>query len=98
MGCWKGLPTLRQKTISSKSRTVLIAELETAAWADHVMAHFWYFGGAREVALHRHSQLSNYLWVDGHATTEKFSSTFDLEQKNLTFGILGRPVGREWAA
>lgn len=69
------------KSVPSTSRTVLVSELESGSGTDHVMAHFWYFGGATEVAQDRHAQLSHYLWVDGHASTEHFSHTFDLAKK-----------------
>lgn len=78
MGLAEG-PTYEQlKSINSTSRTVLVAELESGSNADHIMAHFWYFGGDIEVAVHRHGQLSNYLWVDGHASTGDFPGTFAL--------------------
>jgi prepilin-type N-terminal cleavage/methylation domain-containing protein/prepilin-type processing-associated H-X9-DG protein len=66
------------RKIPCTSRTVMIAEIETAAKTDHVMAHFWYFGGASEVASQRHLEVANYLWVDSHVTADKFSTTFDL--------------------
>ncbi len=69
-------PRLRQ--VAATSRTILIAEIETEANTDHVMAHFWYLGGASEVAQTRHANVSNYLWVDGHVTAQPFAETFDL--------------------
>jgi prepilin-type processing-associated H-X9-DG protein len=67
---------LRQ--IPCKTRTILMGELATGSMGDHVMAHFWLLGGAVEVAETRHGTTANYLWVDGHVTTEGFSDTFDL--------------------
>jgi prepilin-type processing-associated H-X9-DG protein len=67
---------LRQ--IPSLSRTVLMGELDTGSMGDHIMAHFWLLGGAVEVATRRHRESANYLWVDGHVSTEVFSDTFDL--------------------
>ncbi|MCH2116459.1 MAG: hypothetical protein MK161_02065 [Pirellulales bacterium] len=45
------------------------------------MAHYWYFGGAPEVATQRHFESANYLWVDGHVTANEFSATFDRSGK-----------------
>ena len=70
--------TLRR--IRATSRTVLLAELGTDSYSDHVMAHFWYLGGTTEVATTRHSGRSNYLWVDGHVSLNPFSETFELEK------------------
>ncbi len=67
------------QSVPSTTRTILVAELNAAPWTDHVMAHFWYSGGAVEVARSRHSELSNYLWVDGRASTHDFLSTFERE-------------------
>lgn len=73
-------PTFRRlKSLESTSRTILAGEIETAVSTDHFMAHFWYFGGAPEVDQDRHGRLSNYLWVDGHASTNDFTDTFDEE-------------------
>ena len=69
------------KSIPASSKTILVAELETGSSADHIMAHFWYFGGAVEVAQTRHGEVSNYLWIDGHANSGNFSSTFNQETK-----------------
>ena len=71
-------PTFRHlKDVPSTSRTVLVAELDSGSESDHVMAHVWHFGGEPEVAVDRHAGVSNYLWVDGHASTEFFTGTFD---------------------
>nr|WP_261342525.1 H-X9-DG-CTERM domain-containing protein [Botrimarina colliarenosi] len=45
------------------------------------MAHFWLTGGEPEIAPDRHTGVSNYLWVDGHATTAAFESTFNLDEE-----------------
>lgn len=71
--------TLRR--IQATSRTVLLAELGTDSYSDHVMAHFWYLGGTTEVATERHSGGSNYLWVDGHISLNSFKDTFNLKKK-----------------
>ena len=71
-------PTFRKlKTLESTSQTILTGEVGAGTATDHFMAHFWYFGGVPEVDQDRHAQLSNYLWVDGHATTNDFADTFD---------------------
>lgn len=69
------------RKISSTTNTILMGELATNSWSDHIMAHYWYFGGAPEVATNRHSTMSNYLWLDGHVTSQIFSDTFDQHQQ-----------------
>ena len=66
---------LRQ--IPSLTRTILMGELETGSMGDHIMAHFWPMGGAVEVAMTRHGETANYLWVDGHVSSEVFTDTYD---------------------
>ncbi len=68
------------RSVTSTSRTVLVAELQSGSKADHVMAHYWYLGGSPEVASERHAGVANYLWVDGHVSPHEFAETFDLEQ------------------
>jgi len=67
------------RNIPSTSRTVMVAEIETASQSDHVMAHFWYAGAIPEVATDRHLGVANYLWVDGHVSANDFAETFDIE-------------------
>lgn len=67
------------RSIGATSRTILIGELEAEPRVDHMMAHFWQIGGKPEVATDRHRGVSNYLWVDGHASTNQFEETFNLE-------------------
>lgn len=69
------------RSVPATSRTVLVAEIELASLADHVMAHLWYVGGAPEVAAERHASVANYLWVDGHVSPQQFADTFDMEQQ-----------------
>lgn len=72
-------PTYRfLRSVPATSRTVLVAEIDTAAHTDHVMAHTWYFGAAPDVAADRHSAAANYLCVDGHVSTRAFDETFNL--------------------
>lgn len=75
----KGPTYKRLKSVPSTSRTVLFAEVDGEQ--DHLMAHFWLTGGKPEIAPRRHAGVSNYLWVDGHATTAEFESTFDLAEE-----------------
>jgi prepilin-type N-terminal cleavage/methylation domain-containing protein/prepilin-type processing-associated H-X9-DG protein len=81
IGAAEGPTYTSLRKILCTSRTVMIAEIETAAKTDHVMAHYWYFGGAPEVATQRHFESANYLWVDGHVTANEFSTTFDRSGK-----------------
>jgi len=69
------------RCVPCTSRTVLVGEIEGGAMPDHVMAHFWYFGGTPEVAKDRHEEVSNYLWVDSHVSANRFEETFDLDDK-----------------
>lgn len=73
----------RVSLIPRPSSTVLFGELESGSMADHVMAHFWYLGGAPEVAKNRHGEKSNYLFVDGRVATILFPETFILNQLDL---------------
>ena len=77
----KGPTYHTRKKIPNKSHTILVAELETNSAGDHIMAHFWYFGGEVEVAQRRHRVTSNYLWVDGHVSSENFVDTFDIQNQ-----------------
>ena len=67
------------RSIPSTTRTILIGEIDTPKNSDHIMAHFWYFGGKPEVAVDRHQEVANYLWVDGHVSTHRFEETFLIE-------------------
>lgn len=64
-------------SVPRPSATVIYGELGTASMGDHIMAHFWYLGGKPEVDADRHGSTSNYVFVDGHAETRKFETTFD---------------------
>lgn len=80
---------LRQ--IPSLSHTILMGEIDTGSMGDHVMAHFWPLGGAVEIAATRHDSVANYLWLDGHVTSEVFSDTFDAS-RNLDRWNPGKAV------
>lgn len=80
-GTLEGPTFERLKDVSATSRTILAADLESGSAGDHMMAHFWEFGGKSEVAANRHADVANYLWVDGHVTAETFATTFDKNQK-----------------
>lgn len=67
------------KSVVSTSRTILSGELQDGVSGDHFMAHTWYSNAAPKVADDRHAELSNFLWLDGHASTDDFATTFDLE-------------------
>jgi prepilin-type processing-associated H-X9-DG protein/prepilin-type N-terminal cleavage/methylation domain-containing protein len=46
--------------------------------ADHIMAHFWTSAAeVTDVEKRRHRGRSNYSFVDGHAQSRKFETTFD---------------------
>ncbi|MCC7203502.1 MAG: prepilin-type N-terminal cleavage/methylation domain-containing protein [Phycisphaeraceae bacterium] len=67
-------------TVPLPSGTILFGELASGSMGDHIMAHFWYFGGAPEVDTARHGSTSNYGFVDGHAESMPFAATFNLDQ------------------
>jgi prepilin-type N-terminal cleavage/methylation domain-containing protein/prepilin-type processing-associated H-X9-DG protein len=68
--------------VKRPSVTVLFAELESGSMGDHIMAHYWYIGGATEVDTRRHgSHRTNFAFVDGHCETRPFHTTFDLSRK-----------------
>ncbi len=64
--------------VPQPSATVIYGELATASMGDHLMAHFWRMGGSPEVDATRHGSTSNYVFVDGHAESRRFESTFNL--------------------
>lgn len=59
---------------------VLFGEINANAMTDHVMAHFWHFGGEPEIDRTRHGRTSNYVFLDGHAESLPFNETFDLSR------------------
>jgi prepilin-type N-terminal cleavage/methylation domain-containing protein/prepilin-type processing-associated H-X9-DG protein len=77
IGVAKGPTYGTLKKVRSKTRTILLGELATDSAGDHMMAHFWYFGGEVEVARSRHHTVSNYVWLDGHVSSTPFIETFD---------------------
>jgi prepilin-type processing-associated H-X9-DG protein len=80
-GCADGPTYHRITNVKRSSATVMFAEVKSGAMADHVMAHFWHFGGAPEIDQLRHGKTSNYVFVDGHAEARPFNSTFDLSNQ-----------------
>ncbi len=71
-------PTYRRlSSIEATSKTILISELFTGSSGDHLMAHTWLSGAKPEVAMNRHAGSSNYLWVDGHVSIQRFEETFE---------------------
>jgi prepilin-type processing-associated H-X9-DG protein len=67
----------RISNVPRPGATILYGELASGSMADHIMAHFWYFGGKPEVDEKRHGRTSNYVFVDGHGEARQFRSTFD---------------------
>jgi prepilin-type processing-associated H-X9-DG protein len=61
--------------------TVLFAEKLGGSMADHLMAHFWEEGATPEVDQRRHGRVSNYIYCDGHAVSQRFEQTFNLQRK-----------------
>lgn len=62
--------------VRNPTRTILFCEVETSPGADHVMCHFWSQGGDPEVAMKRHGQRQNYIFVDGHGESLPFADTY----------------------
>jgi len=69
--------------VPRSSSTILFGELGSGSMADHIMAHFWYMGGSPEVDAKRHGSTSNYVFVDGHAESRVFKTTFNLPSIDL---------------
>lgn len=75
-GVASGPTYTRVSAVPRPSATVLYGELGSGSMADHVMAHFWYLGGAPEVDASRHGKTSNYAYADGHVASGTFGSVF----------------------
>jgi prepilin-type processing-associated H-X9-DG protein len=71
----------RISSIRAGSSTIMFGELASGSMGDHIMAHFWYFGGQPEVDSQRHGVRSNYVFVDGHAEARVFETTFNLTKR-----------------
>lgn len=69
--------------VPRSSSTILYGELGSGSMADHIMAHFWYMGGSPEVDAKRHGSTSNFVFVDGHAESRVFKTTFSLPSVDL---------------
>jgi prepilin-type N-terminal cleavage/methylation domain-containing protein/prepilin-type processing-associated H-X9-DG protein len=67
--------------VKRASATVMFAELDSGSMGDHIMAHYWYLGGETEVDTRRHGRQTNFAFVDGHAESRPFQTTFDLKNK-----------------
>lgn len=76
-GVPQGPVFLKLTAIPRPASTVMFGELGSGSMADHIMAHFWYFGGATEVDTRRHGRRSNYLFVDGHGETLDYRDTYN---------------------
>lgn len=79
-GGWSGPTYYQVDDVPRPSSTVFFGELLSGSNADHLMANFWLQGGAPEVDSDRHGDTSAYLYADGHAVSEIFTTTFDLTQ------------------
>ena len=65
------------------SSTVLFADVSDELSVDHIMAHFWTSRGVPagfEVATDRHGEGAGFVYLDGHAATRPFASTYDAER------------------
>lgn len=78
----------RRADVPRPTATILYAELDSGSIADHIMAHFWYLGASPEVDTERHGSTSNYVYVDGHAESQRFEDTF--QQPDLDHWHPGR--------
>jgi len=75
----------RTSLVPHPSSTIVHAENETeedyAMAPDHIMAHFWTTAAdGLEVAKTRHNGRSNYTFVDGHAASRRFETTYEPSQ------------------
>lgn len=71
----------RIASIPRPASTVLMGALPDASSGDHIMAHFWRTRSTdptHDIAHDRHAQRgSGYAWLDGHASTNALSETFE---------------------
>lgn len=69
----------RLQTVPRGSATILLAEPKTVYYADHIMCHQWTSlkGATNAVDTLRHSNKSNYLFVDGHVESLPIEGTYD---------------------
>ena len=77
-GVAEGPTFTKTSCVTRVSTTIIFGEVASGSMEDHVMAHFWYLGATPEVDGNRHGATSNYGFVDGHAESRRFESTFDL--------------------
>lgn len=80
VGGWSGPTYYRVDDVPRLSATVLFGELSSGSNADHLMANFWLQGGTPEIDVDRHGKTSVYLYGDGHASADHFTSTFELTE------------------
>ena len=79
-------PTYQTTTsVPDPESTILYGELGSGSMADHLMAHFWYFGSTPEVDTPRHARSStgdssNFAYVGGQIRMKEFTKTFDLKK------------------
>jgi prepilin-type processing-associated H-X9-DG protein len=72
---------IRVSSIRRPSSTISFCEIDSAARTDHVMP--WEWEVISDAWLNdilkpeRHQQRANYVYVDGHAARQKFTTTFD---------------------
>lgn len=73
-------PWRRPERAPLPGATVLFGELPDGSGSDHIMAHFWKTMGVEPgegVATVRHGSDSGYVFLDTHAESRVFESTFD---------------------
>lgn len=73
----------RLEKIERPATTILLVELvETGSWAvsDHIHVELWLFNplveAKQQMALARHKDRANYLFVDGHVDSHAFEETY----------------------
>lgn len=71
----------RINTLPHPSRTILLAEVRPAAWADHFMCHLWGGRAAARNALAspRHRGKNNFLFLDGSARSMEEAAIFPVQ-------------------
>lgn len=85
---WRTLTTIARPT-----RSILLAEVHSTPFGDHVMSHLWNTPAAARnaIANDRHQGKSHYVFVDGSVRGLKVEETFDpAENLNLWNPSLAR--------
>lgn len=82
---YSGKPQIWRRMTAVPQPAATIVFAESATRADHIMPHFWMAPrDATDVDASRHQRQANYAFVDGHAESRKFETTYQpSEERDL---------------